>query len=117
MICDPGQQNSQLQPIFIKGKIESYSSYLEYLEWNSFSRIAVYGSKSGEPRLWGPSSELPENLRIMQRRMNIDGLAGTVMYRFEDVQKNDFLQYDVTNLAYFLPDRDTAAIIGVGGGV
>ena len=27
-----------------------------------------------------------------------------------------FLKYDVTNLAYFLPDRKRAAIVGVGGG-
>ena len=33
--------------------------------------------------------------------MNIDGSAGTAMYRFNgDLAELDFLKYDVTNLAY-----------------
>jgi hypothetical protein len=49
--------------------------------------------------------------------MNIDGLAGTAMYRFDgDLSKLEFLRYDVTNLAYTIRQDGRAAIIGVGGG-
>jgi len=49
--------------------------------------------------------------------MNIDGDAGTPMYRFTgNLDEVAFLKYDVTSLVYFLPNRKSAAIIGVGGG-
>jgi hypothetical protein len=67
--------------------------------------------------MWGPSPNFPDDVVISQRGMNIDGDAGTVAYGFtgnlEDVA---FLKYDVTNLAYHLPGRERAAVIGVGGG-
>jgi hypothetical protein len=54
---------------------------------------------------------------IEQRPMNIDGDASTVATRFTgDLETVEFLKYDVTNLAYHLPDRKRAAVIGVGGG-
>jgi spermidine synthase len=52
-----------------------------------------------------------------QRAMNIDGFAGTVMYRFDgDLSKLDFLRYDITNLAYAIRHQGRSAVIGVGGG-
>ncbi len=49
--------------------------------------------------------------------MNIDGGAGTAVYRFSgDLNELAFLRYDVTNLAYAIPGLQSGAVIGVGGG-
>ena len=66
--------------------------------------------------MWGPSDRMPATM-IEERSMNIDGSAGTAMYRFDgDLRKVDFLRYDVTNLAYAIRHSGRAAVIGVGGG-
>ena len=55
---------------------------------------------------------MPDSL-IDQRGMSIDGLAGTVMYRFDgDLSKLAFLKYDITNLAYSIRHAGRAAVIG-----
>jgi hypothetical protein len=105
-----------LQPLVAKGIFEGGNSYI-FREWNTFSRVAVAPTHVSQPQMWGPSPKLGPDLVVEQRGMNIDGDAGTTAFRFtgrlEDV---DFLKYDVTNLAYFLPDRAYVAIIGIGGG-
>ncbi|MDB5398402.1 MAG: hypothetical protein JWQ55_420 [Rhodopila sp.] len=86
------------------------------LRWNSFSRVRASQDEIGAPDLWGPSPYTPA-AQVSQRRMDIDGSAGTVMYRFDgDDTKIDFLRYDITNLAYTIRSHGRAAIIGVGGG-
>ena len=88
----------------------------ELVRWNSFSRVNVGPNSSGTPAMWGPSSETPPCV-VEQRRMAIDGSAGTAMYRFDgDLGKLEFLKYDVTNLAYYIRHAGRAAVIGVGGG-
>jgi len=72
----------------------------------------------GKPFMDGPSPKLDrDRLLIEQRYMSIDGDAATTATHFtgnfDDVR---FLKYDVTNLAYFLPGRERASVIGVGGG-
>src|SRR4030095_1358893 len=88
-----------------------------FREWNSFSRVAVFEEAKGvKPAMWGPSPKLGD-CALDQRVMNIDGDAGSTMYRFSgDLQPLGFLRFDVTNVAYFLPNRKTAAVIGIGGG-
>jgi hypothetical protein len=84
--------------------------------WNSFSRIRAGAVEVKSPDMWGPSYATPD-VKIEQRLMNIDGSAGTAMYRFDgDVSKLDFLRYDVTNLAYSIRHAGRAVVIGVGGG-
>lgn len=112
-----GATDYGLQPIAVKGKFEGGNTHI-YREWNSFSRIAVYKETNKPPLMWGPSPQFFSNAKpLPQRFLNIDGDAGTPAYRFTG-NKNEleFLKYDVTNLAYFLPNRKRAAIIGVGGG-
>jgi len=66
--------------------------------------------------MWGASPTMPE-LEVDQRYMNIDGDAGTAMYRFSgNLQEVDFLKYDVTSLAYYIRSQGRSAVIGVGGG-
>lgn len=87
-----------------------------FLRWNTFSRIQVDDTATGEPALWGPSP-VAKLSDIQQRHLEIDGGAGTTMYRFGgDPATLDFLRYDVTNLAYTIRDRGRSAVIGVGGG-
>jgi hypothetical protein len=66
--------------------------------------------------MWGPSPHLP-SIQVSQRTINIDGAAGTSMYRFgDDIEELSFLKYDVTNLAYRIRNHGRSAVIGVGGG-
>lgn len=111
-------QDQGLRPIAVKGNIEMLTGRPLFEEWNSFSRIAVFGTPRTVPAMWGPSPRFRDSdWTVEQRRMNIDGQAGTATYRFDgDIADARFLEYDVTNLAYFLPGRGSAAVIGVGGG-
>lgn len=111
-----------IQPISIKGVLESLHTPPSYVAWNSFSRIAVF-DRDFDPRietplLWGPSPIFrPGEWSIQHRTVNIDGQAGTAAYRIDgDPAKAAFLRYDVTSLAHFLPGHRRAAVIGVGGG-
>jgi hypothetical protein len=88
----------------------------DVVRWNSFSRITAKEPATEKPWMWGPSAAMPP-ARIEQRVMKIDGGAGTPMYRFDgDLEKLDYLKYDITNLAYYLRNEGRAAVIGVGGG-
>jgi hypothetical protein len=109
--------NYGLQPLVAKGTFESGGSYL-FREWNTFSRVAVGPTHAKQPPLWGPSPKLvPDHFIIEQRGMDIDGDAGTTAVHFNgNFDDVGFLRYDITNLAYFLPGRTRAAVIGVGGG-
>ncbi|MEH2513526.1 hypothetical protein V1291_004880 [Nitrobacteraceae bacterium AZCC 1564] len=104
-----------VRPTIIKDHLES-SADLAYDRWNSFSRITLRQSETVPPAMFGASPRLPRST-IEQRALNIDGGAGTVLYRFDgDLARLGFLRYDVTNLAYAVPDLKTGAVIGVGGG-
>jgi hypothetical protein len=104
-----------VRPTIIKDHLEA-SADLAYDRWNSFSRITVRQSETVPPAMFGASPRLPRST-IEQRALNIDGGAGTALYRFDgDLASLGFLRYDVTNLAYAIPDLTTGAVIGVGGG-
>jgi hypothetical protein len=105
-----------LQPLVAKGIFEGGDSYI-FREWNTFSRVVVAPTHARPPQMWGPSPKLRPGFVVEQRGMNIDGDASTTAFRFTGrLVDVDFLKYDITNLAYFLPDRTRAAIIGIGGG-
>jgi hypothetical protein len=122
-----GFGNAAIQPYglklsIVKNELESVvpgapgTRVLEFVRWNSFSRVSAGPSDHDAPAMWGPSSEMPPSV-IEQRRMAIDGSAGTAIYRFDgDFGKLEFLKYDVTNLAYHIRHAGRAAVIGVGGG-
>jgi len=106
-----------LQPVSAKyGTVENLPA-LEYVRWNSFSRVAVGLPYWGSPWLWGPSPRLPAGTLVHQRYMDIDGDAATSMPRYDGTPgAMDFLHYDLTNLAYHARHTGRAAIIGVGSG-
>jgi hypothetical protein len=85
------------------------------LRWNSFSRIKASQATIGDPAMWGASPKMPKT-EVSQRWMNIDGDAGTAIYRFSDIKDVDFLKYDVTNIAYAIRNNGSSAVVGVGGG-
>ncbi len=106
-----------LYPIFAKDELQLVD--LPWYEtWNSFSRVIAKKPEFDEPQMWGPSPAfVAGDWRLTQSRLNIDGDAGTAAYGIEgDLSRAQFLQYDITNLAYHLPRLRRAAIIGVGGG-
>jgi hypothetical protein len=58
---------------------------LAYDRWNSFSRITVSQNQTGPPSMFGASPRMPDST-IEQRALNIDGGAGTALYRFNGNQ-------------------------------
>ena len=111
-----GLSDYGIQPLIVKGRYEGGQSHI-YREWNTFSRIAVYPTITDIPFMHGPSPNYHPEIALSQRMMKIDGDAGTAAYFFNgNLDSYAFLKYDITNLAYNLPGRMHAAIIGVGGG-
>jgi hypothetical protein len=105
-----------LQPALVKDKVDNRFD-VNYEKWNTYSRVRVGSPWTGWPFLWGASETMPPALRVQQRSLNIDGDAGTVMFRFAgNADEASFLKYDVTNVAYSIRNTGRAAIIGVGGG-
>jgi hypothetical protein len=104
-----------VRPTIIKDRLEAPAD-LAYDRWNSFSRVTVAQSGTGPPPLWGPSPRMPHST-IEHRWLTIDGSAGTSIYRFDgNLASLEFLRYDVSNLAYAIPNLKIGAVIGVGGG-
>jgi hypothetical protein len=112
-----GATRHGLQPLYVKDRAEERGENLLYERWNSFSRVVAVTSTGGR-MLYGPAPNRPSpRARVGLRSLTIDGQAATPMYEFDgDLQDVDFLKYDITNLAYYLPERERGAVIGVGGG-
>jgi hypothetical protein len=106
-----------LRPAVTKGNLADRLPEIDFEQWNSFSRVAAYRSTVNLPFMWGRSARYRSTARIEQRFLDIDGAAGTPMYRFDgNLARMNFLRYDITNLAHYLDGHDTGAVIGVGGG-
>ncbi len=104
-----------LRPLVVKGTVEHAFALTEE-RWNSFSRIAMVMRPKSDAFLWSGSPLAPE-VQLDQGWLNIDGEAGTPIYRFGgDPRELDFLRYDVTALAYYIRHRGRSAVIGIGGG-
>ena len=111
-----GLSDYGLQPLVAKGKFEAGDTHI-FREWNTFSRVAVYSPVTERPQMWAPSPKMPHGLEIEQHAINIDADAGSIAYRFTgNLKELEFLKYDLTTLAYHLPNRERAMVIGVGGG-
>jgi hypothetical protein len=95
-------------------ELNTYGS--EFQQWNAFSWVSVTRNYTDKPFYWSASPQAPRAER-QQRFLTIDGLAGTPYYRYSDApDAYDFLDYDITSLAYQIRHQGHAAIIGVGGG-
>jgi hypothetical protein len=70
-----------VRPTIIKDHLEAAAD-LAYDRWNSFSRITVSQNQTVPPSMFGASPRMPDSI-IEQRALNIDGGAGTALYRFD----------------------------------
>lgn len=108
-----------LYPVFAKGSLQ-LGTLPWFEKWNSFSRVIAFHPSPPRaiPAMWGPSPTfVARDWLVTQSLLNIDGDAGTTAYGIAgDLARAQFLRYDLTNLAYHLPARRSAAVIGVGGG-
>ena len=106
-----------LYPVYAKEKLQV--TVLPWFErWNSFSRVIAERPETKSPHMWGPSPTfVAADWRLAQSKLDIDGDAGTTAFGIAgDLSRAEFLKYDVTNLAYYIPNLHSAAVIGVGGG-
>jgi spermidine synthase len=105
-------------PILVKNSIDYSGKYGRFEKWNSFSRIRASRPRLMFPELWGASPKLPAETRVPEVVIGIDGLANTTeMFHYDSTpNSNDFLKFDLANLAYHLPGIHKSAVIGVGGG-
>lgn len=104
-------------PLWMKAQRVIPAQDLALDQWNSISRVTVYNERTNAPPyLWGPSSKVPKDLRIPYYALQIDGCAESPIYKYSPGMNLDFLNYDVTTLAYALPSLQSACIIGLGGG-
>jgi len=104
-------------PILTKDFLDVFGKVGSYEKWNSYSRVRANHPSMEIPYLWGPSPNLPADMRVPEVWLNIDGSATTVMFHYDGTRNSiDFLQYDLVNLAYHLPGIHKSAVIGVGGG-
>ncbi len=107
-----------IYPLFPKG-VATPQVALDLDRWNSISRVTVSTEyQDAKPFAWGYSSRFPDSARATYRHLVIDGNAATPITRFDgsDFGSLGYLAYDITSLAYRLPNLQRAAIIGVGGG-
>jgi predicted membrane-bound spermidine synthase len=109
-----GSRNG-IRPVIVKGRGIDFENNYFIERWNSFSRVAICYPGEAAPQYWGPSPVAPQRA-VMQRWMNIDGEAGTVMCQFHDESDIAHLRYDLTNIGYNLGRKGKACVIGVGGG-
>lgn len=110
------QQKSILRPVWVKGRNEPKPLFEV---WNSFSRVAVWGdvSKPEEPFGWGISSVYPSGKMVEQLHLNIDADAETILTGFDgDLERFDYLKYDVTNIVHSIRKDASVLVIGSGGG-
>lgn len=106
-----------LYPIWVKNRLVPIST-IDHEKWNSISRVTVFKEeKDQKPFVWGASPKFPKNAKTTGKYLNIDGDAGTPITKFDgNFSKHEYLEFDVTNIAYTLPNIKKSAIIGVGGG-
>ncbi|HUT97788.1 MAG TPA: hypothetical protein VM054_01775 [bacterium] len=91
-----------------------------YTSWNALASLTVYDNiffqKPDTPFGWGMSPTFSGS-GIEQYWIDQDDCAGTPITNFDgNLEKLDFLGYDVTNVAYQYRDFDDVLVIGSGGG-
>ena len=105
-------------PIMIKDAIDFKGRFNQYEKWNVYSRIRVDHPRTLPPVLWGPSSKLPADLRLLRAVIYWDDSSNftNIVHYDGTLDSIAFLKYDLVHLAYRLPGIHKSAVIGVGGG-
>lgn len=105
-----------IRTVWVKGQKERKPLYEK---WNQFSRVDVWGNtrKFVKPFTWGLSPVYPLKERVKQLSVTIDSSAGSSITNFDgDLNKLNYLKYDITNLAHYLKPDSDVLVIGAGGG-
>jgi hypothetical protein len=102
-----------LQVRWAKGRPDAPHAFEQ---WNAFSRITV-DPWTTKPFGWGFGSGVSKPASGPEQKfLQIDNAAATVLTAFDgDVRKVDYLESDVTALAYSIRRRGRVLVIGVGG--
>ena len=113
-----GAANQQTQWLRVRWRHDGPVATPLYESWNAFSRITVVRSYSQEPFGWGIARErLHQTKPVPELRLEIDSGASTPITAFDgDLQRVDYLRYDVTGIAHRLRPHADTFIIGAGGG-
>jgi hypothetical protein len=105
-----------LRILYVKAGFEARPLYEK---WNSYSRIRVFGNPEADekPYNWGMSPAFPADRTVKQLHLDIDVAAGTVLTKKPETRAEaEHLEYDVTNIGYYLRPTGHALVVGVGGG-
>jgi hypothetical protein len=105
-----------LRILYVKAGFEARPLYER---WNSYSRIRVFGNPDADekPYAWGMSPKWPADRTVKQLHLDIDVAAGTVLTKKPATPAEaEHLEYDVTNIGYYLRPKGHALVVGVGGG-
>jgi hypothetical protein len=87
-----------------------------YERWNSFSRLTV-GPGADGPAAWSLSRKYRGDVKVRHHWLQIDACAGTPFVEFDgDLNKVDYLKYDVANFVHYLRPGGSQLIVGTGGG-
>lgn len=104
---------SPIRPLWVKFGLDKRAG-IEV--WNPISRVRVYWPVIDQPYMWGASPKTPD-LKVKWMWLDIDSdAASSIIENRGDPQALQFLNYDVTSVAYQLRPGGTAAVIGIGGG-
>ncbi len=112
-------QAGLLELHWAKGKPDDQAFYKK---WNFFSYIRLVDwGKNRRPVGWGFAPNKKDEIgqtRVEQIYLDIDAIAGTVMTNFSDrdINKINFLKYDITSLPYYLINNADVLVIGIGAG-
>ena len=107
--------STHIPMLWVKGQL--WTAPL-YQKWNTFSRITVRGNPEARARPlgWGFSTRLPD-VQTHSLMLTIDANAATSLSAFHgNLEKVDYLRYDVVNLAHTVSPRASVLVVGAGGG-
>jgi hypothetical protein len=88
-----------------------------YERWNGFSRITVVPMPDSAAFSWGIDPQFQKGFRAKQLWLEIDSGAGTPITQFDgNIERLEYLRYDIAELGHQLRPAGAACIIGPGGG-
>ena len=105
-----------IEPIWTKGFADNRRNIVVEL-WNPISRVRASGPNTDGTFMFGPSPKMP-SLDTPDITLSVDAFSVTPMYQKKPggPSQFEFLNYDVTELAYRMKGGGSAAILGLGGG-
>lgn len=110
------RQASLMRLVWVKEELEERPLYEK---WNSFSRIKVGGDPNNDvqPSGGGISSTYSFDQTIRKMQLSIDANAATDLTAFDgNLNKQEYLKYDIINMVHYLRPNSKVLVIGTGGG-